>query len=415
MALSGLETVFWGVVTFSILVILHEGGHFVAARAFGVTVHEFMIGLPGPALRIRGRKTTYGITAIPFGGYVRIAGMEPGEEDPLLGPALQAIAASGRMTVGELARHLGIDAERSSDLASVLEDWGAVVRDEVHGLTLAPGLDPETPASELLAQVRARTYRGLSTPRRVAVLSAGVVTNILAAILVFTFVLSVFGTYEPGLTVESVQPGSPAARAGLQAKDRLVFAGGKKLSSWNEFQQTVASSKPGDALRVVVRRGGKEVATVVTLGEMDGHGYVGVRVQLDKVDYSLGEALRQSFVWTGMVFVAIVGFFRPDTFPQSVENARSVVGISVMAADAAKAGPLDYAWLVALLSLSLGAMNLMPIPPLDGGKIAFEVLQRITGKAFGRRLTTAVTVAGAALLFSLIGYLVYADIVRLAG
>ena len=88
---NGLFTIFWGVVTFSILVVLHEGGHFLAARAFGVKVHEFMIGLPGPALRLKTKKTTFGITVVPLGGYVRIAGMEPGPEDELMGPALAEI------------------------------------------------------------------------------------------------------------------------------------------------------------------------------------------------------------------------------------------------------------------------------------------------------------------------------------
>ena len=72
-----LADIFWFIVTFSILVVLHEGGHFLVARAFGVYVHEFMIGLPGPALRFHGKKTDYGITAVPLGGYVRISGMEP--------------------------------------------------------------------------------------------------------------------------------------------------------------------------------------------------------------------------------------------------------------------------------------------------------------------------------------------------
>ncbi|MDI6844161.1 MAG: site-2 protease family protein [Anaerosomatales bacterium] len=415
MSLSGLDAVFWGIVTFSILVVLHEGGHFLVARAFGVKVHEFMIGLPGPALRIRGKKTTYGITAVPFGGYVRIAGMEPGEEDPLLADAIAVVKERGSITVSELGRALGVDRERASDIVSVLEDWGALVKSDDHSLALAEGLDPRTPAPELLSSVRAHTYRGLSTPKRIAVLSAGVVANILAAILVFTFVLAAFGTYEPSLTLEQVQPGSPAAAAGLRANDTLVALDGKRLETWEEFQQAVASSKPGQEVRVDFERDGVRQSTTVTLGEANGHGFVGVRVGLTKVRYSVWKAFSQSLVWTGLVFKAIVGFFRPDTFGESVRNARSVVGISVMAADAAKAGPLDYAWLVALLSLSLGAMNVMPIPPLDGGKIAFEVLQRVTGRSFGRRLTTAVTVAGAALLFSLIGYLVYSDIIRLAG
>ena len=63
---DGFAALFWGVITFSLLVVVHEGGHFLAARLFGVKVHEFMVGLPGPAIRFRGSKTTYGITAIPL-------------------------------------------------------------------------------------------------------------------------------------------------------------------------------------------------------------------------------------------------------------------------------------------------------------------------------------------------------------
>ena len=80
--LSAVSALFWFIVTFSILVVLHEGGHFLVARSFGVHVHEFMIGLPGPAIRFHGKKTDYGITAVPLGGYVRITGMNPHEEIP---------------------------------------------------------------------------------------------------------------------------------------------------------------------------------------------------------------------------------------------------------------------------------------------------------------------------------------------
>src|SRR5664280_612765 len=91
-----LIDIFWFIITFSILVVLHEGGHFLVARAFGVHVHEFMIGLPGPAIRIHGKKTDYGVTAVPLGGYVRISGMEPGPEDERLGAVLAYVTRRQR-------------------------------------------------------------------------------------------------------------------------------------------------------------------------------------------------------------------------------------------------------------------------------------------------------------------------------
>lgn len=412
--LSALNVVFWGVLTFSILVVLHEGGHFLAARVFGVKVHEFMIGLPGPAIRLETKKTTFGITAFPLGGYVRIAGMEPGPEDARLADALKAIATAGKLDIAGVARVLVVDRDRATALVASLEDYGAVVRDDMHDYSLVPELDASLEADDLLARARGWTYRGLSTPKRIAVLVSGVAVNLLTAILVFTIVLAIFGNYEAGLTLEYVQPDAPAAAAGLKVGDTLSQLNGTSLESWTQFQQLMNVTREGDtAVVTYVRDGAKRTARIV-LADLEGHGFLGVRPSFVKVDYSVMQALGMSFKWTGMVFAAIVDFFKPATFATSVENSRGVVGISVMAADAAKAGPLDYAWLIALLSLSLGAMNILPIPPLDGGKVAVEIVERIAGRPLGRRLSIALSAAGAVLLFSLIGYLMYADVVRLA-
>lgn len=409
-----LNIVFWGVLTFSILVVLHEGGHFLAARAFGVKVHEFMIGLPGPALRLHTKKTTFGITAIPLGGYVRIAGMEPGPEDPMLADALKAIADAGSLDTAGVSRVLGVDRERAGDLIASLEDYGAVIANDTHDYTLVPGLDPSLEPGALLGRARSWTYRGLPTFKRIVVLVSGVAVNLLTAILVFTFVLAVFGNYEAGLTLDYIQPDSPAAIAGLEVGDTLSQLDGHSLGDWADFQQRMNATRPGDTVRITYSRDGGKAVLDVVLSDLDGHGFLGVRPGFVKVRYTPLQALGQSFKWTGMVFAAIVDFFRPSTFATSVENSRGVVGISVMAADAAKSGPLDYAWLVALLSLSLGAMNILPIPPLDGGKVAVELIERVAGRPLGRKLSIAVSAAGAVLLFSLIGYLMYADVMRLA-
>ncbi|MEN6429813.1 MAG: M50 family metallopeptidase, partial [Coriobacteriales bacterium] len=401
---SVLAAVFWGVVTFSILVVLHEGGHFLAARAFGVKVHEFMIGLPGPALRLRTKKTTFGVTAIPLGGYVRIAGMEPGPEDDLLADALKAVADAGSLDAAGLSRVLGVDSTRATTLITTLEDYGAIRENSSGHYTIVEGLDPSLGAQELLATARNETYRGLPPWKRITLLLSGVLVNLATAILVFTLVLSIFGNYEASLRLDYVEPASPAAAAGLEPGDVLTHLDGTELTSWTHFQQLMAATEPGQEVSISFARDEKPHAVKAVLKDLEGHGFLGVRPAFVKVNYTAGEALGLSFKWTGMVFSAIGDFFRPSTFATSVENSRSVVGISVMAADAAQAGPLDYAWFIALLSLSLGAMNLLPIPPLDGGKVAIEIIEWIAGRPLGRRLSLAVSAAGAILLFSLIGY-----------
>jgi regulator of sigma E protease len=412
-ALGSINVVFWGILTFSILVVLHEGGHFLAARAFGVKVHEFMIGLPGPALRLQTKNMTWGITAIPLGGYVRIAGMEPGVEDELLGPALRAIATAGRMDAADLSRVLMVPRERAAALLTTLEDWAAIVAVDATAFEPVATVDRDADAKEMIDAARSITYRGLKTWKRIVVLVSGVAVNLLTAILTFTIVLSVFGTYQASMQFATVQPDSPAAAAGLLAGDQLVSLDGTKISSWDEFLATMGKTSPGDSIAIGVTSNDVARTLTVTLGERDGHGFLGVSPGVEKVRYSVARAAGQAFIFTGMVFGAIVNFFNPSTFSESVQQSRGIVGISVMAADAAKAGALDYAWLIALLSLSLGVMNILPIPPLDGGKIALEIIERIAGRPFGRRLSLGLSAAGAILLFSLIGYLMYADVARL--
>ncbi len=410
---GSLGVVFWGILTFSILVVLHEGGHFLAARAFGVKVHEFMIGLPGPALRLTTKNMTWGITAIPLGGYVRIAGMEPGAEDELLGPALKHIAASEKMEAGDLAVFLSVPRTRATAILTTLEDWAAIVPlDEMH-YTIAPGTDTTADERAMLDRARSITYRGLKTWKRIVVLVAGVTVNIVTAILTFTIVLSAFGTYEASMSFGNIDPKSPAAAAGFAVGDTLVSLDGEQLDSWQTFLTKMATTEAGQDVTIVVTRDGETLSRTLTLAENEGHGFLGVGPAVEKVRYSVWRALKQSFVFVGMVFVAVVNFFNPAQFGESVKGARGVVGIAVMASDAAKSGPLDYAWLIALLSLSLGAMNILPIPPLDGGKVAVEIVERIAGRPLGRKFSLGLSAAGAILLFSLIGYLMYADVIRL--
>ncbi len=414
--INGLETMFWGVLTFSILVVLHEGGHFLAARAFGIKVHEFMVGLPGPRIAFTAKNgTMYGITAIPLGGYVRIAGMEPGAEDSLLAPALKAISQVGRMDADELRRLLSIDEDRAMSLFITLADWGAIKADETDSVSYVSLMHAtgDTDAEELLDQARAITYRGAKTWQRITILVMGIATNLLTAILVFTIVLSGWGYYQQSLTLEDVSEGGAAAVAGIQAGDTITALDGEEVSDWMALTNTIIAQEVGDTIVIDVVRDGDPYTFTAELAENEsGLPFLGVVAGLDRVEPTVIEAFRDSLVWTGMVFVAIGQFFNPATFRASLEGARSVVGISVEVAQAARTGPIDYAWWIALLSLSLGAMNLLPIPPLDGGKIALEVVEKIMGKPIERRISLGISLAGAVLLFSLIGYVMYADILR---
>lgn len=412
-----LSAVFWGVLTFSILVVLHEGGHFAVARAFGVKVHEFMLGLPGPAIRWKGKNTVYGVTAFPLGGYVRIAGMEPGPEDPRLAVALAFVTTRRRVTANDIAEALGLQLADADDVLVTLVDWGAIrvpegeedenTYEAIHEAEAAQ--DPGT----LLDAARSITYRGLSTWKRIAVLSAGVIVNLLSAVLVFVLVLSLYGVPTPTLKVDLAAAGSAAAAAGIKSGDTVRSIDGKRLADFEGLLAVLAKSQPGDKVTIGVVRADEPVALDVTLGRSEsGQAQLGVEVTSENVRLTPLAALKESFVWIGLVAKAIGGFFNPATFQESVDGSRSVVGISVIVAQAAERGPIDYAFLVALLSLSLGIMNILPIPPLDGGKVAIEIIEALARRQLPRKVTIGLSLAGAVLLFTFIGYLMYADVVR---
>lgn len=413
---SGLSALFWGILTFSLLVVVHEGGHFAAARAFGVKVHEFMVGLPGPALRFHGKKTTYGITAVPLGGYVRIAGMEPGPEDPRIEAALAAVTRAESMNAFELAEALGIEEHDAESLLVTLADWGAVeaMPDEDYTYrSLHPQAAADDPHTLYLA-ARSQTYRALSFPKRVVVLSAGVVLNLLTAILVFTVVLSVWGYYKETMVVDSVTAASAADKAGIRVGDEIVAFEGEPVTEWRSLVTQIQTHEPGDQVEVTYVRDGKRTTVVATLGAREGTdvALLGLAPGFEQVRPSVFQAFAESFGYIGLTFVAIAGFFNPETFQMSVSNSSSVIGASYIAAQAAETGPVDYAAIVALLSLSLGVINIVPIPPLDGGKVAIEVVERLRGRPLPRNLSLGISVTGALMLFALIGYLMYADVVR---
>jgi regulator of sigma E protease len=415
-ALGALENVLWGVITFSILVVMHEGGHFLAARAFGVKVHEFMLGLPGPALRYRTDAMDWGITAIPLGGYVRIAGMEPGAEDPLVGETLVAVRDNGTSEPHALARELGVDEERAQSLLLTVEDWKAVSRDEAGRLSLTVDGDVAAmSAAELADTARAVTYRGQTTPRRIAILSAGVLTNLVAAILTFTVFLTIWGYYDVTTRVDTVETGTPAAAAGIRDGDTLVALDGEPIEQWTEFQALMGITRPGDSVVLTMDRNGAEMDFRLELAAREGHGYAGIGPTPVKVEPNVFQSLGKSVELTAMTFKTVLGLFDPSQFSATVAQFTSVVGVSVRAAEAAKAGPIDYAYLIAALSLSLGIVNILPLPPLDGGKIVLEIVERVVGRPIGRNVSLALSAIGALLLFSLIGYLTYLDITRLGG
>ena len=352
-------------IVLGILVVIHEGGHYLASRAFGVRVTEFMLGMPGPNIGFKKWGTKFGVTPILLGGYARVCGMEPGEMSPHLEPVLAALYRRGTANMEDIARDCGIPDEDTLKALDELVDWGSCTgptkKDEYNSYRAAEvipskkqireALEAGKPAPERYAEGQARPvedaralfeseyrqqYRSLPFWKRSVILLAGIAVNLLFAMLVFVVMFSVIG--------------------------------------------------------------------------------FDVRMQSGEVTHMTvdpGRAIVAGFTYIGMVVQAVAGLFNPATAAQTVSDSSSVVGIAVMSKQFADAGLVPFMQFMAMISVSLGIMNLLPIPPLDGGRFVIEVFQKLSNKVVSMRAMNAMSAAGMALFLMFFLVMVNQDVQRI--
>lgn len=344
--------ILYAIIVLGVLVVIHEGGHFLAARAFGVRVTEFMVGLPGPSIGFWHKGTRIGITAVPLGGYTRVCGMEAGEESPHLARTAAYVYAHGEALMEDVAAALAISDDEAYAALDELAEWGTIApprrRDKYNtyrtpssemrqdGGTYKEG-DPrplEDPEAFIDAE-RAQTYRALPFWKRCVILLAGPGVNLLFAVLVFLIVFSLVG-----------------------------------------------------------------------VDMTDQAGNV-VHVQVDP-----GRALYAGFYYIGMVVMAVVQLFNPQTAADTISNSSSVVGVAVLSKEAADAGLVTFSMFTAMISVSLGIMNMLPIPPLDGGRFVVEIYQRIRRRIVSPRALNTISMAGMAFFLLLFVVMLNQDIQR---
>lgn len=453
-ALFVASVVFWGVVVLSVLVFAHEAGHFLAARACGVRVTEFFLGMPCRARlsrRSRTRGTEYGVTPILLGGYTRICGMS-GEPGGHAAEVLACVQRHGRVRVDELAEEVGCGTDEAYDELAALAEWASVepyydpdlgeregqdrwpaafqtvdrdaglltVYDAGHGAVGEGGTRageaqalPEGGAEELLRRERARTYQGSSLPRRLLMLVAGPFASFVAGALLLVVALSGIGMDLALNTnaVGSVSEGSPAQAAGLEAGDVVVAVDGTAVDDFDSVSSAVAGAlAEGKPFEVSYLRDGVERQTSVT---PDGTGLIGISAPVERVRLSVVDSLSLTFEYSAQVVDFAVRLIIPTETMKVVGSASSVVGISVMASEAAAAGPAQLVMLAAAVSLSLAFMNLLPVPPLDGGKVAMELIGAVRRRPLSLRAQNAASLVGLALFLLLFVVALRQDIVRL--
>ncbi|MGI6216756.1 MAG: M50 family metallopeptidase [Coriobacteriales bacterium] len=422
-----LLTIFWGIVLLSIVVVIHEGGHYLSARAFKVRVTEFMVGLPGPSIGFRPKKsrTRFGVTAVPLGGYARIAGMDEWKDETNFPRAVEYIYRKGSITeseADEMSGELGFDL---ADNLDSLYEWGTVERKKSNGemVYYAPQVDdfelgePRVISNSeaFIRHERSQTYISLPWWKRMIILFAGPGANLVTAIIVVTITLALLGTTMPTLTISDAPDGYPAAVAGMQAGDTITAINGQEVDSWTEFTQTMSELSPGDEVQITFTRDGEEqTVSIEAATGSDGNAVIGVTAGSEHVSYSVLEALGESCVYIGQVTVAILELINPFTTMQIVSQSTSIVGISVIAKQAADLGWINFMWLAAVISISIGLMNLLPLMPLDGGRMVVETIQRIRHKVSSPAFINSYTTLGIVFVMFLFIVVTFQDVSNIA-
>lgn len=442
-----IYTVFMFIFAIGTLVAVHEFGHFWVARRLGVKVLKFSIGF-GPSLYSwRGRDgTEYALSAIPLGGYVKMLGEHGGDE---IDPAEQhrafdrkpvsrrfAIVAAGPMfnLLFAILAYAVVFMIGVPGLAPIIGDVapsslaaraGVVSGERVLAVNDEAIKSWQDLRMSLVNQGMSREPAELLTERsgerRVHTLHfAGLDKDQLNA----SFVEKTLGLqpYLP-IVVGQLQAGSPAERAGLQKGDRVVRVNGQAINTWSTFITQVEAS-PGKPLTFVIDRGGRELLVNITPERQVVKGRAVGRIgmspaslpkSLQVLDQSgpiegLGRGVRETFKITTMTFEMLWQMAKGLV---STENLGGPIAIAQFAGQSAQGGIVTFLSFLAMISISLGVLNLLPIPVLDGGHLFFYVVEMIKGSPVSEAVMARAQQAGLFLLLLLMGFAFYNDITRL--
>jgi regulator of sigma E protease len=343
------------IVLLGVLIFAHELGHFLMAKRAGVGVLKFSLGF-GP--RLIGRKigeTEYLLSLIPLGGYVKLLGESPDEP-----------------------------------------------------------LSPEDERRSFLKQ---------PVFKRIVIVVAGPMFNLLLAVLIFT-VVGMVGL--PVLTAEigEIQTDSAAVEAGLQRGDRVVAIDGDPVARWDELSERVTRSS-GKPLQISFQRGEETLEIAVTPKRLRTTNLFGEPVESYKIGISpsgetridrlnplaaLGTGLKQTWTISKLTVLSIVKMFQGIVSPKTLGGP---ILIAQMAGTQVREGLIPFILFMALLSVNLAILNLLPIPVLDGGHLLFYLLEWVTGREVSLRWRERAQQVGFVLLVGLMIFVFMLDIGRL--
>ena len=381
--MSFIITLLAAVFVFSAVIAIHEFGHFAVAKLCGVQVNEFSIGMGPVLLKKMHHGTQYSLRALPVGGFVALEG----EESP------ESQQAEG---------------EERSDL-------------EERPLSQRSGADSSpnggTLKEEELSQPTGKPLNEAPVWQRALIMAAGACMNFLLGFVVMAILLAVQNEPITSRVIYAVEDGALCGQTGLEAGDKVLAVNGRRCFVANDMLYELMRTEDYSASFTVLRDGKKvELPRVQfdTWQDEDGetHMSLGFTVYgIRKTPVNVIKEAWNSVLYYGrIIFTSLMDLLRGR---ESINDLSGPVGIVTAIGQAASYGWQDLLELLALITVNVGIFNLLPFPALDGGKVVFLLIEGVTGHAVPEKIQSGLTLAAFALLFALMIFATYNDIVRL--
>jgi len=361
------------------LILIHEAGHFFTALAVKMRPRRFYIFFPPAIVKWQRKGIEYGIGAIPLGGYVKIPGMHKPAGSDLEGQFGPAIDEAPW-----LAAHLepitkALDEERLQDARTGLGDLRAAV--ERSDLSDPARKSAERGLTDTDDAVADDAYWRAPVWKRVTVIAAGPLTNLVFAIVLLAIVFMLGVPSKVDRTIATVDPGTPAAEI-VRAGDTIVAIDGQRVEG-DQISEKIRGSH-GEPISLKVERGGKQVTVQARPRLIEGAYRLGFTLGVIYESYGPWDALKLAGERTWEATSAIGASLARIVTGEGRKEVASPVGIVQASSETLEAGFREYLGILALISLSLALLNLLPLLPLDGGHIAFSLAEGVRGRAIPR-------------------------------
>ena len=381
--MSFIITLLAAVFVFSAVIVIHEFGHFAVAKLCGVQVNEFSIGMGPVLLKKMHHGTQYSLRALPVGGFVALEGEES--------PESQQAEGEERSDLEErpLSQHSGADSSPNG---------GALNGEE-------------------LSQPTGKPLNEAPVWQRALIMAAGACMNFLLGFVVMAILLTAQNEPITSRVIYAVEDDALCGQTGLEAGDKVLAVNGRRCFVANDMLYELMRTEDYSASFTVLRDGKKvELPRVQfdTWQDEDGetHMSLGFTVYgIKKTPVNVIKEAWNSVLYYGrIIFTSLMDLLRGR---ESINDLSGPVGIVTAIGQAASYGWQDLLELLALITVNVGIFNLLPFPALDGGKVVFLLIEGVTGHAVPEKIQIGLTLAAFALLFALMIFATYNDIVRL--